>query len=118
MLYEVITRLSGPWGDRYFYLKLVTKLTPTLIDLVIHQIKTTPAPSNSSPLLVSHYISPKMAALLKQQGIEYVDCAGNLFLCQLPLYIEIGGQKHAPKPPTADRLFRTAGLKLVSYNFV
>jgi len=110
-------RLSGPWGERYFYLKVVPKLTPTLTDLIIHQIKTTPAPENASPLLVSHYISPKMAATLKQQGIEYVDCAGNLFLSQMPLYIEIGGQKHAPKPPGADRLFRTAGLKLV-YQFL
>jgi hypothetical protein len=110
-------KLSGPWGEYYYYLKVVPKLTPALTDLVIHQIKTTPAPGNASPLLVSHYISPKMAATLKQQGIEYADCAGNLFLSQMPLYIEIGGQKHAPKPPGADRLFRTAGLKLV-YQFL
>lgn len=110
-------RLSGPWGERYFYLKVVPKLSPTLTDLVIHQLKTTPAPKDASPLLVSHYISPKTAATLKQQGVEYVDCAGNLHLNQMPLYIEISGQKHAPKPPGADRLFRTAGLKLV-YQFL
>lgn len=106
-------RLSGPWGEYYYYLKVVPKLTPTLTELVIHQIKTSPAPKDAKPLLVSHYISPKLAVQLKQQGIEYVDCAGNLFLNRMPLYIEIGGQKHAPKPPGADRLFRTAGLKLV-----
>ncbi|NOY13139.1 MAG: hypothetical protein GXP51_05490 [Deltaproteobacteria bacterium] len=106
-------RLSGPWGDCYYYLKVVPKLTPALVDLVIHQLKTTPAPEDARPLLASHYISPKMAARLKQQGIEYVDCAGNLYLNRMPLYIEIGGQKHAQKPPGADRLFRTAGLKLV-----
>ncbi|MFK5927144.1 MAG: type IV toxin-antitoxin system AbiEi family antitoxin, partial [Desulfuromusa sp.] len=106
-------RLSGPWGDKHYYIKVVPKLTPTLADLVIHQIKTSPAPKNSSPLLISHYISPQMAALLKQKEIEYADCAGNLYLNQMPLYIEIGGQKHAPKPPGSDRLFRTAGLKLI-----
>jgi len=106
-------RLSGPWGDRYFYLKVVAKLNPTVADLVIHQIKTTAAPSNAKPLLISHYISPQMAARLKQAEIEYADCAGNLYLNQMPLYIEIGGQAHAPKPPGADKLFRTAGLKLV-----
>ncbi len=106
-------RLSGPWGDFYYYLKVVPKLGPTLTELVIHQIKTSPAPQDAKPLLVSHYISPKLAAQLKRQGIEYVDCAGNLYLNRMPLYIEIGGQKHAPKPPGADRLFRTAGLKLV-----
>ncbi len=109
--------LSGPWGERYFYLKVVPKLSPTLVELIIHQIQTSPAPENARPLLVSHYISPKMATMLKQKNIEYVDCAGNLFLSQMPLYIEIGGQKHTPKPPGADRLFRTAGLKLV-YQFL
>ena len=97
----------------YADIKVIPKLTPTLADLVVHQIKTSPAPQNSSPLLISHYISPQMAALLKQKEIEYADCAGNLYLNQMPLYIEIGGQKHAPKPPWADRLFRTAGLKLI-----
>ncbi len=106
-------RLSGPWGERYFYIKVVAKLSPTVADLVIHQIKTTPAPKDASPLLVSHYISPKLAATLKQQGIEYADCAGNLYLSKMPLYVEIAGQKHAPKAPGADRLFRTAGLKLL-----
>ncbi len=106
-------RLSGPWGEGYFYLKVVAKLTPALLELVIHQIKTSPAPGNARPLLVSHYISPKLAAQLKAKGIEYADCAGNLFLNQMPIYIEINGKKHAPKAPGADKLFRTAGLKLV-----
>ncbi len=106
-------RLSGPWGSHYYYIKVIPKLTPTIADLVIHQIKTSPAPKNSYPLLISHYISPQMAALLKQKEIEYADCAGNLYLNQLPLYIEIGGQKHPPKQPGADRLFRAAGLKLI-----
>jgi hypothetical protein len=106
-------RLSGPWGERYYYIKLVPKLTPTLADLVIHQIKTSPAPLNAKPLLVSHYISPKITELLKKKGIEYADCAGNLFLNQMPLYVEVGGQKHRLKAPTADRLFRPAGLKLI-----
>jgi len=106
-------RLSGPWGERYYYIKVVPKLSPQLVDLVIHQIKTSPAPQNSKPLLVSHYISPKMAAQLKQQKIEYADSAGNIFLNQLPLYVEIDGKKHPQKPAGADRLFRHAGLKLI-----
>lgn len=108
-----IFRLSGPWGEYYYYLKVVPKLSPLVTELVIHQIKTTAAPQNAHPLLVSDYISPRMAALLKQKQIEYVDCAGNLYLNRMPLYIEISGQKKAGKAPTADRLFRTAGLKLV-----
>ena len=106
-------KLSGPWGETYYYLKVVPKLSPTLTDLVIHQIKTSPTPKNAHPLLVSHYISPKLAEKFKAKGIEYADCAGNLLLNQLPLYVHIGGHKHAPKAPGADRLFRSAGLKLI-----
>lgn len=106
-------RLSGPWGSVYYYMKVVPKLSPLVTDLVIHQIRTSSAPADAKPLLVSHFISPKMAALLKQKEIEYVDCAGNLYLNQLPLYIEIAGQKHPKKTPNPDRLFRPAGLKMV-----
>lgn len=106
-------RLSGPWGERYYYIKVVPRLTPALTDLVIHQLKTTPAPRDAAPLLVSHYISGQMAARLKKHHIEHADCAGNLYLDRMPLYIDINGRKHAPAAPTADRLFRTGGLKLV-----
>ncbi|MFO7577166.1 MAG: type IV toxin-antitoxin system AbiEi family antitoxin [Pelovirga sp.] len=106
-------RLSGPWGERYYYVKVVPRLTPTVADLVIHQLKTTPAPQNAAPLLVSHYISARMSAKLKQKKIEHADCAGNLYLDQMPLYVDVSGRKHAPAPPAPDRLFRSSGLKLI-----
>lgn len=106
-------RLSGPWGERYYYIKVVPRLSPTVIELVIHQLKTTPAPQNAAPLLVSNYISPHQSALLKKNKIEHVDCAGNLYLDQMPLYIDISGCKHKTTAPTCDRLFRASGLKLI-----
>lgn len=106
-------RLSGPWGERYYYIKVVPRLTADIADLVIHQLKTSPAPQNAAPLLVSNYISANMAAKLRQSKIEHADCAGNVYLDQMPLYIDISGRKHTPKPPTVDRLFRAGGLKLI-----
>lgn len=106
-------RLSGPWGERYYYIKVVPRLTPTITDLVIHQLQTSSAPQNAAPLLISYYISPSMATMLKNKQIEYADCAGNLYLNQTPLYIDICGRKHVTKAPVADRLFRASGLKLI-----
>ncbi len=106
-------KLGGEWGEKYYYLKVVPKLSPSVADLVIHQLKTTAAPANCSPLLVTHYISPNLATKLKQQRIEFADCAGNLFLQQSPLYVEIAGQKHLTTSCGLDRLFRPAGLKLI-----
>jgi hypothetical protein len=106
-------KLRGEWGEKYYYLKVVPKLTPSVADLVIHQLKTTAAPANCSPLLLTHYVSPNMATKLKQKRIEFADCAGNLLLQQSPLYVEIGGQKHQVASVGLDRLFRPAGLKLI-----
>lgn len=106
-------KLGGDWGEKYYYLKVVPKLSPSVADLVIHQLKTTTAPTDCSPLLLTHYVSPNLAVKLKQQGIEFVDCAGNLLLHKSPLYVEIGGQKHLTPGGGVDRLFRPAGLKLI-----
>jgi len=106
-------KLGGDWGEKYYYLKVVPKLSPSVVDLVIHQLKTTAAPANCAPLLLTHYVSPNMAAKLKQKRIEFADCAGNLLLQQSPLYVEIGGQKHMITGGGLDRLFRPAGLKLI-----
>ena len=106
-------KLGGDWGEKYYFLKVVPKLSPSIADLVIHQLKTTAAPANCSPLLLTHYVSPNLAAKLKQKRIEYADCAGNLLLQQSPLYVEIGGQKHMTASGGLARLFRPAGLKLI-----
>ncbi len=106
-------KLGGDWGEKYYYLKVVPKLSPSVADLVIHQLKTTAAPANCSPLLLTDYVNPNLAAKLKQKKIEYADCAGNLLLQQSPLYVEISGQKHQISSAGLDRLFRPAGLKLI-----
>ncbi len=106
-------KLGGDWGEKYYYLKVVPKLSPSVADLVIHQLTTTSAPADCAPLLLTHYVSPNLAAKFKQKGIEFADCAGNLLLQKAPLYVEIGGQKHLTGQGGLDRLFRPAGLKLI-----
>lgn len=106
-------KLKGDWGEKYYYLKVVHQLTPAIAELVMHQLKTTPAPANCAPLLLTHYVSPNLAAKFKAKGLEFADCAGNLLLRNSPLYVEIAGQKHPPQGTGLDRLFRPAGLKLI-----
>jgi hypothetical protein len=106
-------KIGGDWGEKYYYLKIIPKLTPEIADLVIHQLKTTAAPANCAPLVLTHYVSPNLATKLKQKRIEFADCAGNLLLQQAPLYVEIAGQRHLQVSGGLDRLFRPAGLKLI-----
>jgi hypothetical protein len=66
-------------------------------------------------LLVAKYINGQMAEQLKQDGIEFIDTAGNAFINQPPLYIFIKGNrppdivKHIP----VKRTFKPAGLRTI-----
>ena len=64
-------------------------------------------------LLVAKYINGQMAEQLKQDGIEFIDTAGNAFINQPPLYIFVKGNKPPDivKRPLVKRAFRPAGLR-------
>jgi hypothetical protein len=66
-------------------------------------------------LLVAKYINGQMAEQLKQDGIEFIDTAGNAFINQLPLYIFVKGNKPPDivKRPLVKRAFRPAGLRAI-----
>lgn len=69
-------------------------------------------------LLITRYVNPQMAEQLKQDGIEFMDMAGNAFInapTQPPFYIFVKGNK----PPEIlelgrpRRRFKPVGLKIV-----
>jgi hypothetical protein len=69
-------------------------------------------------LLITRYVNPQMAEQLKQDGIEFMDTAGNAFInapTQPPFYIFVKGNK----PPEIlelgrpRRRFKPVGLKIV-----
>jgi hypothetical protein len=80
------------------------------IAAIIHR----PADEDEPPLLITHYINPRMADRLKEKNLWFLDCAGNVFLNAAGMLIFIKG--NAPEKraiPGAGRLFRPAGLKLL-----
>lgn len=70
---------------------------------------------NTPILLVADYLNPNLAAKLREEGINYLDIAGNLFLKRDPgLYMQVEGKK--PSSPVAGlktRLFQPSGLTLL-----
>ncbi|MFZ4524035.1 MAG: type IV toxin-antitoxin system AbiEi family antitoxin [Chlorobium sp.] len=66
-------------------------------------------------LLATKSISPEAAARLRDEGIQFIDTAGNAFVNQPPLLIFVQGNKPEKEEKTvpAARLFRGVGLKLV-----
>lgn len=66
-------------------------------------------------LLITRYVNPQIAELLREMGIQFIDTAGNAYINQLPLYIFIKGNKLAEKPipEQIQRAFRPAGLQVL-----
>lgn len=70
-------------------------------------------------MLATDYVNPNLAEQLKEQDIQFLDTAGNAFINQPPVYIDIQGKKPA-KPHQDVRLtkqmgkaFQPKGMKVV-----
>jgi len=65
-------------------------------------------------LLMTKYVNPEMAEQLKAAGIEFADCAGNMFINQPPILIFIKGNKTRDTTRASiKRAFKKVGLKII-----
>lgn len=67
------------------------------------------------PLLITEYVNPQLLNTVRELGINFIDAAGNAFINEPPLFINIKGNKIF-KPitrETGERTFYTAGLQTV-----
>lgn len=71
--------------------------------------------NNKKGLLVTRYVTPPMADLLRKKGIQFVDTAGNAYINASSLYVFIKGNKRIEEPTrnVPGKSFRPAGLKVV-----
>lgn len=70
---------------------------------LVHQINQIP-----DALLVADYINPKMAGRLRDQGIEFIDCAGNAYINKDAIKVWVKGN---PKPEINDLELEYRGLR-------
>ncbi len=98
----------------HFKLLAETKapLTTANIGPVIAQITAFPRPG----VIVADYVNPLLAERLRQQGVFFLDAAGNAFLDDQGLFVWVTGRRnreaHA-KLQANVRAFKKTGLKLV-----
>lgn len=77
--------------------------------------KAQPKQAGQDRILVTEYITPPIADLMRTIGLFFMDAAGNAYINKPPLYIFIKGNKRPEnmKPAPTKRLFKPAGLKVV-----
>jgi len=77
--------------------------------------KLNPLNREEKMLMVTEYVTPPIADLLKDLNIFFIDTTGNAYINDPPLYVFIKGNK--PKLPLKDktqkRLFKPGGLRVV-----
>lgn len=66
-------------------------------------------------IVITNYMIPNIAKKMKQAGVQYMDAAGNMYMKELPLYIEIVGKKLGDRIESRAerRLFYPAGLQVI-----
>lgn len=104
-------RLDGPWGHGHWAAEIKTRLERGTAGPVIERMKRM-RELVPHAVLLTEYVTPPLGDELRNQGIEFVDAAGNAYLAGQGLYVWVTG-----KPPRRARVERrglhAAGLKLV-----
>jgi hypothetical protein len=99
--------------NRYWDFTIETKKRITRAAVAIE--KAQKAEHTEDCILVTEYVTPPLADLMKEMGLFFMDLAGNAYIKKPPFYVFVKGNKLAEKlkPATTKRLFKTAGLKVV-----
>ena len=104
-----VVRLAHEDKEWEFKAEVKLRVNRATIALMKHQMKFA-----GNGLLVTEYVNPELAEIMRNQGIPFIDGAGNAFINATPLYIFIKGEKpdKAEKAEPVKRLFKAGGLKL------
>lgn len=86
-------------------------LRPATLGAVIHQLRARAANS----LLVADHVTPPLAEILRAQGVEFIDVAGNAFVNRPPLLVFVKGQRPAARHTALEpgRAFQPTGLQVL-----
>lgn len=88
-------------------------LTRTTLGVAVQQLRKDHPKGKG--LLITRYVTPQVADLLKNMEVPFMDMAGNAYINDPPLYVFIKGNKlpedNRPEPVT--RAFRPGGLHVI-----
>lgn len=105
-------RLQHAGKTATYHIEIKRALRPATLGPVLAQLERLPTPA----LLVTDYVTPPLAERLREQGVQFIDAAGNAFLQQPPLLVWVKGQRLPNMPKTGDmrgRAFQPTGLQVL-----
>jgi hypothetical protein len=108
---DAIMKITQNNVEYYFDIEVKLRLTKERIGLIAQQFMK----YEEKGLLVTRYVTPQNADLLKDMDIPFLDTAGNAYINCPPLYVFIKGNrlKEPPRTELIQRAFRPAGLRVL-----
>jgi hypothetical protein len=88
---------------------------PELLGGIIASLKGRACELAVKPLLISEYVSPRVADELRAMGVAYLDAAGNAMLIDPPLLVWFRGFKPDRAQSRVASGFQTGGLRLIGF---
>jgi hypothetical protein len=108
---DAVVRLGRGGMEADYAVELKKGLRPATLGAVLHQLERL----GEQKLLIADYITPRVAATLKERRVPFLDAAGNAYIDHPGLFIWVNGQK--PEAPaggeTVGRAFQPTGLQVV-----
>ena len=108
---DAVIRIIWQGREWRFAAEVKHILTPAMIGAAVEQLRRHIAKG----ILVTKYVTPQAAEILKETGTPFLDTAGNAYLNEPPLFVFIKGNK-PPEGKTGKpqiRAFRRTGLQVV-----
>lgn len=109
---DATLRLRHGGQETTYHVEVKRLLRPAMLGAVLAQMQKLPEPG----LLVTDYVTPPMAERLREEGVQFIDAAGNAYLDRPPLLVWVKGQQPADMPKSGDmrgRAFQVTGLKVL-----
>jgi hypothetical protein len=87
---DILASLKGPLGSQPIKLAIEVKSTTRLSSMLeaAYQAKRYAQEVNATPLVAGNFLGERTRDLLKQEGVSYLDLAGNFYLSLPNLYAE------------------------------
>jgi hypothetical protein len=108
---DALIRITHQGLEWYFAVKVKLGVTRAYLGIVTQELMK----FREKGLLVTRYVPPPIADLLKELDVPFIDTAGNVYINDPPLYVFIKGNKpdEEPRPEPIQRVFRPAGIQVL-----
>jgi hypothetical protein len=110
--YDGLLRLLGTGGEVQYIVEAKQRLTKPVAAMLVHKLNAR-GRKQRPVLLFTDYVHEQLAGELREDGVEFVDLAGNAYLNRPWLYVFVTGRKRIRAPERPTRAFQPTGLRLI-----